>query len=266
MDREARSQLIAITAVGIVVIMLAAFLWPGSGGMAFPSGPTMLYDEALVEEIYYRVSPAVGEIYADTKSRASFNQTSAGFGFLIDSEGFIVTNYHVIERADRVRVSFVDGPDVEAIILGRNPANDLALLQVPKEIVADIEPVKLGDSSQVRTSLEMRDRLSELQQEWVDRSEDSLRIGIAIHSGEVMVGNIGSQLRMEYTVIGDTVNLASRLQDLTKELNASILISGSTQPLVQHMCQLRTFGSAQIRGRQQLVDIYEVLELKTEDS
>ena len=118
----------------------------------------------------------------------------------------------------------------------------------------------------VRTALEMRDRLSELQQEWVDRSEDSLRIGIAIHSGEVMVGNIGSQLRMEYTVIGDTVNLASRLQDLTKELNASILISGSTQPLVQHMCQLRTFGSAQIRGRQQPVDIYEVLELKTEDS
>ena len=42
MDREARSQLIAISAVGIVVIMLAAFLWPGSGGMAFPSGLTML--------------------------------------------------------------------------------------------------------------------------------------------------------------------------------------------------------------------------------
>ena len=188
-----------------------------------------------------------------------------GSGFYV-TEDTVLTNYHVIERADRVRVSFVDGPDLEAIILGRNPANDLALLQVPKEIVADIEPVKLGDSSQVQTALEMRDRLSELQQEWVDRSEDSLRIGIAIHSGEVMVGNIGSQLRMEYTVIGDTVNLASRLQDLTKELNASILISGSTQPMVQHMCQLRTFGSAEIRGRQQPVDIYEVLELKSEDS
>ena len=96
--------------------------------MAFPSGPTMLYDEALVQEIYYRVSPAVVEIYADTQSGDSFDQTSAGSGFLIDSEGYIVTNFHVIERADRVRVSFVDGPDVEAKILGRNPANDLALL------------------------------------------------------------------------------------------------------------------------------------------
>ena len=121
------------------------------------------------------------------------------------------------------------------------------------------QPYEDQEERAVRTALEMRDRLSELQQEWVARSEDSLRIGIAIHSGEVMVGNIGSQLRMDYTVIGDTVNLASRLQDLTKELNASILISGSTQPMVQHMCQLRTFGSVEIRGRQQPVDIYEVL-------
>ena len=150
MDREARSQIITITAVGIVIIMLAAFIWPGPNGVAFPSGPTMLYDEDLVEEIYHRVSPAVVEIYADTESEGSFNQAAAGSGFLIDSEGFIATNYHVIERADRVRVSFLEGPEVEAEILGRNPANDLALLRVPKERVAGIEPVKLGDSAQVK--------------------------------------------------------------------------------------------------------------------
>ena len=89
MDRESRSQIIAITVAGMLVIILAAFLWPGSGGLAFPSGPTMLFDEALVEEIYHRVSPAVVEIYADTQSGNSFNQTSAGSGFLVDSEGFI---------------------------------------------------------------------------------------------------------------------------------------------------------------------------------
>ena len=110
----------------------------------------------------------------------------------------------------------------------------------------------------------MRDRLSELQEDWIERTEDPLRIGIAIHSGEVMVGNIGSQLRMDYTVIGDTVNLASRLQDMTKELDASILISGSTQILVQHMCELGNLGSTKVRGRQQPVDIYEVVNLKTE--
>ena len=79
-----------------------------------------------------------------------------------------------------------------------------------------------------------------------------------------MVGNIGSQRRMDYTVIGDTVNLASRLQDLTKEFGASILISGSTHLRVQHMCQVRSLGSVEVRGREQSVDLYEVLNPNAE--
>ena len=79
-----------------------------------------------------------------------------------------------------------------------------------------------------------------------------------------MLGNIGSSRRMDYTIIGDTVNLAARLQDLTKEFGASVLISGNTQERVKHMCRLRSLGSVEVRGRQQHVDLYEVESLAVE--
>ena len=115
----------------------------------------------------------------------------------------------------------------------------------------------------VRTALEMRDRLGDLEGKWRERTSESLRIGIALNTGPALVGNIGSPQKMEYTVIGDVVNLASRLQDLTKEYGVSILISGSTYEQVKNMCQVRPLGSVVVRGRQQPVEVYEVVDLLT---
>jgi adenylate cyclase len=117
----------------------------------------------------------------------------------------------------------------------------------------------------VKTALEMREHLAGLGDKWMDRTHSPLRIGIGINTGQAMCGNIGSGRRMEYTVIGDTVNLASRLQDLTKEYQVPILISGATQERVQHMCETHSLGSIQVRGREQSVDIFEVAGLKSGD-
>ncbi|MDA1129752.1 MAG: adenylate/guanylate cyclase domain-containing protein [Chloroflexi bacterium] len=111
----------------------------------------------------------------------------------------------------------------------------------------------------VRTALEMRDHLKGLQSSWREITQANLEIGIGINSGAVMVGNIGSGRRMDYTVIGDAVNLAARLQDLTKEHNAPILISGEVASKLNGIAT-RFIGETQIRGRENSVDLYEVLE------
>ena len=104
----------------------------------------------------------------------------------------------------------------------------------------------------------MREKLATLQDEWRERTQADLRIRIGIHTGQVFVRNIGSPRKMDYTIIGDTVNTASHLQDLTKEYDTPILVSGQTYSKVKHLARFRTIGTIPIRGRQQPVDLYEM--------
>lgn len=110
----------------------------------------------------------------------------------------------------------------------------------------------------VRAAIRMRDALAKLNVRFAERGLPPLRFGIGLHTGEVVAGNIGSAKRMEYTVIGDAVNLASRLESKTKELVCDILISEATYARCKDVIDGEAAGEIHVKGREQGVTIYKV--------
>ncbi len=111
----------------------------------------------------------------------------------------------------------------------------------------------------VRSALDMRRRLEEFNRKRVIDNQPEIRIGIGIGSGEVVSGNIGSQKRMDYTVIGDGVNLSARLESLTKEYGCDIIISEQTYNLCGDRLWVRELDKIRVKGKQQAVNIYELI-------
>ena len=116
----------------------------------------------------------------------------------------------------------------------------------------------------VRAAVRMRKALVHLNERLAERGLGPLRTGIGIHTGEVVAGNIGSERRMEYTVIGDAVNVASRLESNTKDLGVNVLISEDTFERAKAHVDARPVTELTVKGRAQPVKTYEVLGLTGE--
>ena len=110
-----------------------------------------------------------------------------------------------------------------------------------------------------RAALEMIEGLEKLNQKWQSEGRPTLHIGVGINTGEMLFGNIGSEQRMDFTVIGDSVNLGARLESATKELKASIVISDSTYDLIRDLAEVRPLGEISVKGKAQKITVYELL-------
>jgi adenylate cyclase len=111
----------------------------------------------------------------------------------------------------------------------------------------------------VAAALEMTTRLDALNRKWQAEGKPPVDIGIGINSGEMIAGNIGSAAIMSYTVIGDAVNLASRLESLNKEYGTRVIISEATRARLTMPVPVRPIGEVTVKGRTQAVMIHEVL-------
>ncbi len=91
------------------------------------------------------------------------------------------------------------------------------------------------------------------------------KTGTGMHSGEVVIGNVGSSDKMEFTVLGDTVNLASRLESLNKEHKTNLLMSGSTYDMAGGAIDTMYLGSVPVRGKTEPMRLYTAASLMTDD-
>jgi class 3 adenylate cyclase len=114
----------------------------------------------------------------------------------------------------------------------------------------------------VRCGLDMLDRLQRLNLSEIFPGIPEIRIGIGVHTGEAIVGNIGCYQKMDYSITGDTPNLASRIEGMTKVYKVPFLISESTYERVKDRIEARFVDSTQVKGRKELVNLYEVVSLK----
>jgi adenylate cyclase len=115
-----------------------------------------------------------------------------------------------------------------------------------------------------RAALGMRRELAQLNEKWRGEGRMGLGMGIGINQGEVIVGNIGSHERMDPTVIGDSVNLASRLEGLTRIYGVDILVGASAAELVREEVYLRSVARVQVKGKMKPADVFTFVGARDE--
>jgi len=131
-------------------------------------------------------------------------------------------------------------------------------------------PVDRGDKQEaraaVRCGLAMLEAVEQMNEDWKGTGRPVVKIGCGIHTGEATCGVVGAERRLEYTIIGDTVNLSARLESTTKEFGVPILISEPTAQLLDDEFELKALGEVRVKGKTHDTQVLTVIRQKSDSA
>jgi len=175
-----------------------------------------------------------------------------------DLRGFTTLSERMAPEQMAARLTEYFDAMTSAIFVRRGMVNDFigdAILAVFGAPLDDAEHARHA----ILSALAMNETLGTLNERWSAEGLPPLRMGVGIHTGEVFAGNVGRAGKVKYAVVGDTVNLASRVEGLNKELGTTMLVTEATYRAAGLDLEVKDRGLVSVKGREEPVRVYEVI-------
>jgi adenylate cyclase len=177
-----------------------------------------------------------------------------------DLRGFTTLSERMAPEQMAARLTEYFDAMTSAIFVRRGMVNDFigdAILAVFGAPLDDPEHARHA----ILSALAMTETLGKLNERWSSEGLPPLRMGVGIHTGEVFAGNVGRAGKVKYAVVGDTVNLASRVEGLNKEMGTTMLVTEATYRAAGLELEVKDRGLVSVKGREEPVRVYEVIGL-----
>jgi len=233
------------------------FLLPVAATSLLGVGADILSKQRLRDALGRYVSPEVAARVERNPGDLDGERRQVSILFT-DLRGFTTLSERMAPEQMAARLTEYFDAMTSAIFARRGMVNDFI-----GDAILAVFGAPLDDSAHARHAVEsalaMIETLATLNQRWSAEGLPPLRMGVGIHTGEVFAGNVGRAGKVKYAVVGDTVNLASRVEGLNKELGTTMLVTESTYRAAGLDLEVKDRGPLSVKGREEPVRVYEVL-------
>ena len=248
-------------------------LYLNIAGIIISAAVSKLYAGAYIhlfkENVDKKIENVLGKyISKDITNKILKNKAGAELGgkrseitvMFADIRGFTsLSESHKAEEVSQLLNEYFT--ELEPIITKYNGVINKFIGDAVLVVFGDPTQDKLHAKNAVKCAYELRKKVKQIKQRWLEEGKPKIDIGIGINTGEAFIGNVGTKNRFEYTVIGDTVNIASRIEDYNKIYKTHILISENTYNKISQIVDVIKIREVSIKGKSKKINIYEVLRI-----